>query len=245
MASLEDAVSALEGLENGSELTKAVLEAVDGERAKGQDALRKVNSEAKGLRERAKAAEGVVEAFKSLGYDPEGDTPDPHEFADGFLQVVEKAKQGKLPDGYDIKNHPDYKRVARELAKISEEHKLTQSERDKLRKDRAHDRIRSTLSKALRDDKGEEMLFASDKVVNELLLTDRVRLTDGDELVFVDGESEIDFDSGLKKVLDENKNLLKNQNRPGGGSGGVETDPMKQSQAERTAHLRKLRRGDY
>jgi hypothetical protein len=241
-ASLEDAMTALEGQDNGEELSKAVLAAIDGEKQKGQEARTKANNEAKNLRDRLKAAEVFSAAFTALGFDPEGDVKDPNEFADTLLADVEKAKKGDLPDGYDVKTHPDYKKVVRELTKLTDEHQSTTGERDKLQTERNHGRIRAALGKALKDDKGQEVLFATDKVINELLHTDRVRLTGDNDVVFVDGESEIDFDSGMKALLEENKSLLRNPNRPGGGSGGAEGSPGKSSQ-DRTAELRELRKG--
>lgn len=245
MPSLEDAIKVLEGQDNGSELAEAVHTAIADERAKGQEARTKANNEAKNLRDRLKATEPLSKALSTLGFDPDGEVSDPLEFADTLQATLDQARKGELPDGYDITKHPDYRKLQRDSQKALDTLKEVTTERDGLLTERNRGTIRTALNKALRDDKGNEILYATDKVINELILTNRVGLSEDGAVVFTGKDGEIDFDTGLKAVLDENKSLARNPQRPGGGSGGGnDVDPSKQTPTERMEHLRKIRRSN-
>jgi len=246
MPSLEDAIKVLEGQENGSDLVGVVNSAIEAERNKGLEARTKANNEAKNLRDRLKATEPLSKALGVLGFDPEADDADPLEFADTIQATIDKAKKGELPDGYDITKHPDYRKLQRDAQKAAEQLNEVTTERDGLLTERNRGKIRNALNKALRDENGNEVLYATGAVIDNLILTNRVGLSECGEVVFAsnDGE-EIDFDTGLRAVLDENKSALRNPQRPGGGSGGGhDVDPSKQTPADRIEHLRKIRRGN-
>ena len=73
----------------------------------------------------------------------------------------------------------------------------------------------------LRDEKGQPKVYGADLLANELVTQGRVKLLDDERtVVFVDGDNETPFGDGMKAVLEQRKDLVRNPQRGGAGSSG-------------------------
>jgi hypothetical protein len=203
--SLEDLKVALEKNENGSDILAFVEQAIGTERQRGETEKSQANSEARNRREQVKKLKAVL---AKLGYQ-EGEDVDT--FAETLSEKLGSAHQGVTPSGEESD-------VAKELAKLRRDFDKTRKELEKERQasseikaKAAQKTIRSKLADALRD-----KVLAHDLLADSLISKGQVKLDDDDEsVVFIDGEDTVDFDTGVKKLLESRSDILRNQQTPG------------------------------
>ena len=234
MFELKDVKRTLEGLDNGSELISVIdntinsLSAkVEAEKRKGIEATNKRNKENEGLRK-------YKTAVKTLGYDSEELELD--DFVSNVSSDLSNFKKvSKDGGGLDFTATPQYKELNKQLRQLTKNsEKMTaeleaEKERAKQLKIRnQNSTIKSTLLKTLND-----KMIGVDLVADNLINSGKVKLDEDEKtIVFADGESVIDFDDGIKNLLEERKDLLKNQQHAGGGSAGDGGSGKKDSSIE-------------
>lgn len=190
MATWQDAIKALEGLENGADLVSAV-----------RTALNKANNEAKGLRTRAKTL------AETLGVDM--DAEDYDDQLAGVKSSLEAMKAGGAK--------PD--EVGKKLAELEKQLKAMTAESEANKK-AAEEATAKRAASVRRSALVEALTKAGAIKPAELarLLEDRVKVMDNDTVVYLDGEAEIDVVAGATKYLEANPEFKANTGRPGAGS---------------------------
>lgn len=252
--SLEDAKKALEAVENGSELVTAVLTAIDAEKQRADDEkkrgiaeVNKKNKEAEGLRKFKKSME-------SIGYSAEED--DLESFTADVVEKMAVPKKGKRKNGdgndddlIDVTDSPEFKELSKNMKSL--EKKFNQSQDDligerknatdmKIKNQNSH--MKTGLVDALRD-----RVYGADLLANDLIRSGKVKVDEDDErtIIFVGKDDEdIDFDDGIKNILETRKDIVRNQQSGGGGGAGGDKgkgkDKSKETNDEAIARVRKL-----
>lgn len=227
--SLDELVKALEAHEQVKSImpdiqsfftdhTKSLEEKIDVEKKKGIAEKNKVNKEAEGLR---KYKTTFIDTF---GFNPDED--DLETFAKDLSDVLKSVKDGGDPD--KVKLSPEFKEMQKQLNKLTKEFSKTKEElaaernnAAELRKKSHNGIIRSKLVDAFKSENGESKIYATDIVVDNMISSGMVKLDDDEKtVVFVDGESSIDLEDGVKGFLEKRKDLIRNNQSGGSGSGG-------------------------
>lgn len=186
---LEEALAALETAENGAELVDAV-----------KTELSKKNSEAKGLRDRVKAADVKLKKLEKLTSAFELDGVDDEELDEKINAIKTKQKTAKSPE---------------EVSRLEKRIKLLEEEATNAKVEARKSKVDSALSKVLHDAKVVESVFGGLKDV----LSTRIRFKDDGSYFFdVDGEEKT-LEDGVKGYLAANPGFVKNEQAPGSGGG--------------------------
>lgn len=192
--------AALKDAEGSEEIIENVLSAVEEEKERGIELKRKSDREAKGLRAYKKALETI--GFK----------PDEHDL-DDFLTDLTEAKE-RLSSG-DVTDKSELTKVMKSLEKLQKQFDEKDAEARELRDKGRKATIRSKLQSAIGD-----KIYGPTYVINDLITNGKVGLNESDEVVWIDGDDEVGFDEGLKSFMTTNADIVKNTQRPGGGSAG-------------------------
>jgi hypothetical protein len=204
----EDALKALEAVEGGAEFVEAVnakLKAdVEAEKNKGIAEKKKVDAEAKGLRERLK------KVTEPLGLDPEAE-----DFDTNITSLKELKEKGVQKP--NVKTDPEFVALNKELsalkAKDAEREKREQAQRDKVvRSAKKAALVKAMTEKKVVPDAMDELMLALDGNLH----------VDDDDKVTWKGDAEGEFitvEDGLGKFLEKKAFYVENSQSPGGGSG--------------------------
>jgi hypothetical protein len=187
----EELKAALEAAGKG-ELVDNALALIDAEKQKGISATNKKNQENAKLRAFKNAAE-------SLGY-TEGDVD---EWAAGLITKVNKETTSN--------NSPTVKALNDQLASLKsalDNEKKARTEAESRAKNKS---ISAKLSEVLAD-----KVYGHDLLIKSLISDGKVDL-DGENVVFVNGDDRIDFNNGLKSLLESRKDIAKTVQNPGTG----------------------------
>ena len=171
-----------------------VNRAVDAEREKGTKSYSEKAREVNRLLDKYKPLEN---SLREAGFDPEDA---------GFAESLKSLKSNGQQSS-------ELEKTVRSLQKKVEEAERTASEsRDRLRQ--------RTLSEALNRTIGAQLIDgAADYVVSGLLQRGMVKMAaDGETPVFVSDGIEVPFDKGVEAWKKVNATLLRNAQKPGGGS---------------------------
>lgn len=219
MARWDDVIKALEGLENGVDLIQAA-----------RSEINRKNTEAKTLRDRSKI---LAEA---LGVDMSAE--DYEDQVAGVKSSLEAIKNsGGKPDEIGKKLSALEAQITK-LTAENESNKKTAAEA-------TAKRVAAVRKQALVD----ALTKAGAVKPTELarLLEDRVKVGDDDKVIYLDGEAQIDVETGAAKYLEANPEFKANTGKPGGGSppggAGGAPDPEKMTMAEYAAYREKQLQG--
>ena len=180
-----------------AEIMEFVRSAIENEKQTGISSKRKANAEAQNLR-RWKTK------LEELGYDGE----DPEAMAEWLAkQKAPAAPDANQPNPEIDKLRKEFKRAQEALAEKTAEAARVKATADS----RA---IKAKLTEALRD-----KMFGHDLLADTLISQGKVKLADDESVVFVNGEDELDFEKGVRKLLESRPDLLKNTQSPGAKSG--------------------------
>jgi len=69
-----------------------------------------------------------------------------------------------------------------------------------------------------------DQFHASDYLIKDLINGDKVRLTEAGELVYIDGDEEVEISKGIEKLKKSRPDLVKNISRPGSGGAAGSKD---------------------
>lgn len=235
--SLEAIKSALEKLDGGSDIYEQIVNVVETEKQTGINAKNKVNKEAKALREQLSEMKPFKEAVtNTLQFDPTAGT-DLNDFLEGL-----KGDSGKGSDVLELekKLQRQNKTLEKMQSDLAEKEKIA----NQLKQRQTTDFLKNQLTGALKNDDGSYKLYGADLLVDSLITNGKVKLEEDEKtVIFIDGDDTIDFDNGIKKVIESRQDLHRNQQRPGGGSrtGDPGATNMTDDQ-KRLEHLRKSAR---
>lgn len=227
--SLEELVKALEAHEPVkaivpdvntffTEQQKTWEQKVETEKQKGISAKNKVNQEAENLRKYKIALE------ENFGFNPEED--DLETFTKDLSDTIKSIKSGKTGD--EVKLSPEFKEMQKQLNKLTKEFQKTTGELETERKEKlelktktVQNTIRAKLLEAFKDEKGESKIYAPDIVTENLITSGKVKMDEeSNAIVFVNGSDTVDFEDGIKGFLETRKDLIRNKQVGGSGSGG-------------------------
>jgi len=190
---LKDIRDALEKVDKGSELFEAVVNLIEGEKERGIDSHRKANNEAKNLRR-------FKQAMEAIGYDGETDLD---EFTSSLINKTKQShseEPGKLTlDSLNSK-----------IKGLENELKNERERGTQLQQIAKSKTISSKLTESLSD-----KVYGSDLLVKSLISDGKVDLID-DKVVFIGEEGPISFESGIQNLLEVRKDIVKNNQTPGG-----------------------------
>lgn len=250
-----DEIKAILEKHDDKDLLSDINNLIESEKEYGKKSKSEANREAKNLRDRLQATEAkytkVANGLKELGIE-DIDSPDIdiEDFFKSTGELVKKVKSGKNTDDDLIKSSPAFKEIQGQFKKIQKAHEDTQKALDEERKKaqelqnrNIQNTLKSKLQKALTDDSGKSIMRGADLVIDNLIMTNKVKLKDDNEtVIFVKGDDEIDFTEGLTSLKKERADLLINTQHPGGestGKGGSNTGPKTDS--DRLKELRAQR----
>lgn len=204
----EEARKALEALEGGSEFLEAIdaklTKDVDTEKQRGITEKKKVDSEAKSLRDRLK------KVTEPLGLDPESDDFD--------TQVGEyKTLKEKGVVKPNVQTAPEFVQLKKDFDKLNADLKV-RADKETAQRDKAiKAQKRAALTKAMTEKK------VIPEFMDDLLIAlDGRVLVDDDDNVTWKGEAEgetFTVEDGLGKFLEKKANYVANSQNPGGGGG--------------------------
>lgn len=233
---VSEAYAELEKLEGGSEY----IEAVKAE-------IREANTEAKNKRTLAKDTDAQLKkvqtenkAFKEkLGLSDDAGEDDIEE-AFEKLSTVDKG------DGKGISEHPEFKKLLRTVDKLTKDQERKDQE---LEQERQKSR-EATINGKKKDVQNQILGKVSEKLISpSLSVKDMMSYANVDEdgnLTFKMGAEEFDdIDDFTNKWIDSNKELVKNQQTPGGGtgSGGGKGGPNNTPNFENLSPAQKIAQG--
>lgn len=190
----EDALAALE---SDPELVEAV-----------KVRLAKVNDEARGLRERAKAAESAKTKLDKVLKE---------------LEITESDDESLDAKIVEIKNIKSNSKPASEFSALEKRLKNLEAERDSAKQSARQAKLDSELAKLLHDNNVSENVFGGLKDVLSL----KAKSKDDGSFYFDDGGQETTLADGVKTYLTNNSGFVKNvQSNGSGGRAGTTTEPQ-------------------
>jgi len=207
---LDEAKKALLGLEGGNDFWEAISTWNLGSVKDEKDTGIRISKEYKGR------LESVNKVLTDLGFNPS----DIESFGKSLKDKLEKGKTAT-----DNLSTSDERMQSMETKFSSLETKLTESEgkASKFENSLKHSTIKEALLKAL-----SPSMYSADIHANNIISNGLAVLSDDNKTVmFKDGESTIDFEAGIQKYKDANKESIKDTQR-----GGSETSPSKGSTGE-------------
>lgn len=170
---------------------EAVLALIEAEKNKGINESKRRNQENQSLRK-------YKQAVETLGF-KEGDDLD-----SWSASIIEKTSGGNK-DSLSMKA---LNNKISDLERMYENEKKARLNAETNAKNKA---ISAKLTTALND-----KVYGADLLVQSLLNDNAVDL-DGDNVVFVDGDDKVDFDTGIKNLLDKRKDIAKTTQVNGSG----------------------------
>jgi len=154
--------------------------------------------------------------FQELGFDTENGNVE--EFIKSLKESKEKVSVVDETTSENSALKTSIETLRRDLQKLQGDYQESNKKATELEIKHKQAKIATLLKKALSDDTGTPKLYGQDSEIELLLMKNALDL-DGERVIWRDGESTLDFDSGLKTFLEQKKSQLRNSQRP--GSSGV------------------------
>ena len=180
-----------------SELAETVVQLIEAEKQRGIKEVNKRNSENQNLRK-------FKQAIDALGYDGESDL-------DGFTSSLVDLRSQANDKG---SNSLTLKSLNGQIAKLTTALNNEQQLRRRAENSSKHEKINAELTSRLSD-----KVYGADLLVKSLISENKVDLIDN-KIVFKDGDIALSMDDGIKTLLDERKDIVRNSQPSGGGSHG-------------------------
>jgi hypothetical protein len=228
----DEVKSFLEKTPEGKDYLEAVISTVEAERQKGVLESQKTNKEAQNLRK-------YKIAFEGLGYNPEE-----HQLEDFISslksekETASKAKETKVTLDSISKDFNDLKaNFEKTQAELAKERKQAQELKDKATKSKMKEVLTSKL--------GNE-IYGADLIIESLIAGGKVGIDENENVLFKEGDTTLDLDTGVKKFLESRPDIKKNNQHPGADSRQT-TDkaPDPNTDQERLKSLRRLGRNIF
>jgi hypothetical protein len=176
----------------------AVLAAIEAEKTRGIEAANKKGAENAKLR---RENEGFKSAIKNTF---EFDVTSVDELPDVLSKF--KTKTVNTSEYVPVKDFELLKKqIADRVARIEQGNR-------ELRNSKTAEKLNKVIG---------DQFHASDYLIKDLIAGEKVRLTESGDVVFVDGEDEVDITKGIERLKKNRPDLVKNLSKPGsGGAGG-------------------------
>lgn len=172
----------------------AIQSIIEAEKNKGIELHQKVNNEAKNLRR-------FKTSIEALGYAPGSDLDS---FTAGLINKV------STPNDEDSKlTLESLGSKVRQLQNELTEEKNRSSELSRIAK---HKTIQNKLYDSL-----NTRVYGADLLIDNLINQGKVDMIN-DDVVFIENDAAVSYDSGIQKLLEARKDILKNTQSPGAGT---------------------------
>jgi len=188
----------------GPEFFEFYTTAVQAEQQRGISEKSAANREAQGMRQ-------YKLALEKLGFNKESDE------LEAFIETL-RSSTSKAKEADTQKLTLD--QLSAELLKLQDSFGKTQTElaterkkSEELKLSSTRKTLKSKLSEALRD-----KVYGHDFVADSLINDGKVTLGDDDIVSFIEGDTKISYEDGIKKLLESRTDILKNSQRPGAGT---------------------------
>jgi len=225
--SFDEVKSFLEKTPEGKEYLEAVVSTVEAEKQKGVLESQKGNKENQNLRK-------YKIGLESLGFNPEETE------LETFLTTLKTSKE-TAAKGKEVKTTLDsltndfnnlktnFEKTQKELA---DERKAAQLLKDKAQKSKIKEVLTSKL--------GNE-IYGADLIIESLISAGKVGIDENENVLFIEGDTKLDLEAGIKKFLESRPDIKKNNQQPGADSHQTTiTAQDKNADAERIKTLRNL-----
>jgi hypothetical protein len=190
---LGELTAKLETLAGGKELAETVVNLVETEKQRGIQETGKRNKENQHLRR-------FKQSFEALGYDESVDL-------DGFTASLVKKVNYKPSDDDVSQSKLTLKTLNDQIQKLTND---LQNERNVSKTKTISAKLISSLT---------DKVYGADLLVKSLISDGQVDLQN-DEVVFKHGENYVGFDEGIKNILEQRKDIVKNSQVPGSRTNG-------------------------
>lgn len=199
ITTLEELNNALSQHPQSADILEYINSAIESEKSTGIKLKSRANAEAHAMRK-------WKQAIEALGYDQD----DPDALADWL------AEKTKVPTRKPDENqpNPEIEKMKKEFARAQKALADAQEEAKRIKQTSDRRTMKGKLVEALRD-----KVYGHDLLADNLITDGKVRLSEDESIVFLNGDDEIEFDKGLKKLLDSRPDLLKNTQTGGARSG--------------------------
>lgn len=178
-----------------------VLAAIEAEKSRGIEAANKKGAENAKLR---RENEGFKSAIKNTF---EFDVSSVDDLPDALSKF--KTKSVNTSEYVPVK---DFEMLKKQIA--DRDAKIEAANRD-LRNSKTAEKLNKVIC---------DHFHAADYLIKDLIAQDRVRLTESGDVVFVDGDEEIEAAKGIEKLKKSRPDLVKNTSKPGSGGAGGSKD---------------------
>ena len=131
---------------------------------------------------------------------------DPAEDIQAQLDEMRKPPKGGKPDDAELK------KVQKQLAELQTAFTTEQAAKTEALAKLNRAKLTEVLSRQL-----DGRVHGQDMVIENMILTGKVKIGDDEQPVFVQGDTEIDLKTGVDKWMKENPKLVINQTKPGSG----------------------------
>lgn len=189
---LQDIKEKLESIDGGTELMEGIISLVNAEKEKGISLHNKVNAEAKNLRK-------FKQQFEALGYDGSDDVDN---FTATLINKISKPET-------DAESKLTLKSLSQQIKNLEG---TLQKERERANQYQTiakHKTITNKLADSL-----SNKVYGHDLLIKDLISEGKVDLVN-DEIVFVENDTHIDFNTGISNLLEARKDIVKNSQVPG------------------------------
>ena len=194
--------------ELGEEKAAVVNAAIEAERTKGiTESRRKGEEVKKHITQVARYKDALRDTF---GIDEIPDDADLKEI------LAERAKPAKKADSDE--------KWKREIDKLRKQFEDKERSEQALRQQLNGKKIADRLSSIMKD-----TFHGSDLIIKDFISSGRVKLTDDENVVWIDGESEIEVEKGVEAFRKSRPDLVKNVQKAGGGSYPTKTENRNQN----------------
>lgn len=197
----EEFKKALESLENGAALLEYHTEAVNKEKQYGVTKYSEKDKEAAKLRK-------FKSVVKELGWDGETDPED-------FVAVVQEKLEGRQNEssGQLSELTSQLKKLQKDFEKAQTELQTEREQRTALQQSNKLKTIESTLTPKL-----SEQFYGHNFMIKALLADGAVDLSEDGQVIFKNGDKQMDLDAGLKWLGETHADARKNNQKAGSGS---------------------------
>ena len=151
------------------------------------------------------ALDALRASLTEAGIDPDGDIQ-------AQLDEMRKPPKGGKTDENAELTKAELKKVQRELADLKTAFTTEQTAKTEALAKLNRAKLTEVLSKQL-----DGRVHGQDMVIENMILTGKVKIGDDEQPVFVQGDTETDLKTGVDKWMKENPKLVINQTKPGSG----------------------------
>jgi hypothetical protein len=171
----------------------------------------------------------------NLDLDPDGDLEEQAKVLKEKLEKsTAKAEAGSLAELEDRLKKDFDKRLKESEAKAQKQIDTEKAEKEAVASKFRNSKISQILKKAMGD-----QFIGSDLAIKDFIRENKVKLTDDETVIFVDGDDEVELAKGLEKFKKDNPDLVRNTQSPGSGGGSKSTVDVKNKKIAEAEWLQK------